>query len=307
MVVHEFGDIPEPADMPIPDTGSGHLLIRLAAAGLTGYDRLIMDGLLKDRYPHDFPMIPGVDGAGTVSAIGADVTSFAVGDRVVGAFLTPPVGHGTFAEYTTTPADGTVARIPDQIATVQAAALPTAGLTAQRLVDAAGLTPGQRVLVNGAAGDVGSFAMQLAAAAGAHVIAIARPEDTDRMIRLGAAEVVDYIQARVVDQMHASHPDGVDVLFDPVSAPATLTYLCRVVRTGGKVYSTLGSADATVLHTHGLRGGNIEPTGDAAELRRVLQRVVDGDMVVPVDVARPLIDLPEMLDAEDRGKAVLII
>ncbi|MFI5781070.1 NADP-dependent oxidoreductase [Nocardia sp. NPDC051570] len=312
MVVREFGGIPEQAEMPTPDAHSGHMLIRLAAAGLTAYDRMLIDGLLADRLPHDFPMIPGIDGAGTVSAIGADVTSFAVGDRVVGTFLAPRVGHGTFAEYTTAPADGTIARIPESIGTVQAAALPTAGLTAQRLVDAAGLAAGQWVLINCAAGDVGTFTMQLAAAAGARVIAVARPEDTDRMIRLGATRVVDYVEAPVVDQIRQHHPEGVDVLFDPVSTPATLTHLSRIVRTGGKVFSTVGAADAEALRARGLRGGNVEPTGDAAELRRVLQRVVEGEMVVPVDIARPLVELPQMLDAkfdvEDRGgKAVLVI
>ncbi|MCM6777305.1 NADP-dependent oxidoreductase [Nocardia sp. CDC159] len=308
MVVREFGGVPEPSEMPTPDAGSGHMLIRLAAAGLTTYDRMLIDGLLADELPHDFPMIPGIDGAGTVSAIGSDVTTFAVGDRVVGTFLAPRVGHGSFAEYTTAPADGTIARIPDGIGTVQAAALPTAGLTAQRLVDAAGLTPGQWVLINCAAGDVGTFTMQLAATAGARVIAVARPEDTDRMIRLGATEVVDYIEAPVVDQLRDRHPHGVDVLFDPVSTPATLIHLSRVVRAGGQVYSTVGAVDVEALRARGLQGCNIEPTGDAAELRRVLQRVVAGDMVVPVDIARPLVELPQILDLDDRsGRAVLVM
>ncbi len=308
MVVREFGGTPEHTEMPTPDARSGQMLIRLAAAGLTTYDRMLIDGLLADRLPHDFPMIPGIDGAGTVSAIGEDVTAFAVGDRVVGTFLAPRAGHGSFAEYTTAPADGTVAHIPDEIGTVQAAALPTAGLTAQRLVDAAELAPGQWVLINCAAGDVGTFTMQLAAAAGARVIAVARPDDTDRMIRLGATEVLDYVEAPVVDQIRDNHPQGVDVLFDPISAPATLTHLSRVVRTGGKVFSTVGSVDVESLRGRGLQGGNVEPTGDAAELRRVLQRVVAGDMVVPVDIARPLVELPQMLEIEDRGgKAVLVI
>jgi NADPH:quinone reductase-like Zn-dependent oxidoreductase len=308
MVVREFGGAPEPADMPIPEAGPGQIRVRLDAAGVNPFDRKVADGLLAGRLPYDFPMIPGVDGAGVVAAMGAEVTGFAIGDRVVGKFFTPPLGHGTFAEYTVIPADGTLVRIPDELTTVQAAALPTAGLTAQDLVDAAGITAGQLVLINGAAGGVGSFLVQLATAAGAHVIATARPDDSDRMIRLGAAEAVDYTRAAVGDSVRRTHPDGVDVLFDLVSPPPRLTDLIRVVHPGGIVYSTIFAADESELRGRGLKGGNFESTGRAPELRRLLQRVAEGDVVVPVDAVRPLTDAGAVLGAAGaRGKTVLAI
>ncbi|MBF6062743.1 NADP-dependent oxidoreductase [Nocardia terpenica] len=308
MVVREFGGIPESAEMPVPEAGTGRIQIRLAAAGANPVDRKIIDGMLKDHLPHDFPMIPGVDGAGTVSAVGAGVRAFAVGDRVVGRFLTAPVGHGTFADYIAAPANGTIAHIPDELTTVQAAALPTAGLTALDLGDTAELAAGQTVLIVGAAGGVGSFLVQLAATAGTRVIATARPDDTDRMLRLGADEVIDYTAGPLGDAVARAHPDGVDVLFDLVSSPEALTDLLRLVRPGGRVHSVLGAVDEAGLRARGLHGGNIESTGGAPQLRRLLSQAAEGELVIPIAATRPLTDAAQVLGAPGaRGKTVLLV
>lgn len=206
IVVREFGGRPEIAEMPTPEAGPGQVQIQLEAAGVNPIDQLIIDGFLDGQLPHDFPMIPGVDGAGTVAAVGSGVHDFEIGDRVVGKFLFPPIGHGTFAEYLVAPHDGTLVRLSDEITAIRAAALPTAGITALDLMHAAGVTRGQQVLVVGASGGVGSYLVQLAALAGAHVIATARPDDTDRMIRLGATEVVNYGRMTVTDS--PTHAEG---------------------------------------------------------------------------------------------------
>ncbi|WP_024801726.1 NADP-dependent oxidoreductase [Nocardia sp. BMG51109] len=307
MVVPEFGGTPEPADMPTPQPGPGDIQIRIEAAGVNPLDRKLADGILKDSLPYDFPMIPGIDGAGTVSAVGPGTTTFSVGDRVVGKFLVPPVGHGTFAEYVTAPEHDAI-HIPDPLTTIQAAALPTAGLTAQELFDAAGVAAGRTILINGAAGGVGSFLVQLAATAGAHVITTARPDDADRMIRLGATEVVDYTAAPVGDSVHATHPDGIDVLFDLVSPPPRLADLARLVRPGGIVYSTVRAADESGLRARGLHGGNFESAGGAPELRHLLLQAAMGELVVPIEAVRPLTDARDALGAGGaRGKTVLVI
>ncbi|GAB2720203.1 NADP-dependent oxidoreductase [Nocardia thraciensis] len=307
MVVQKFGDRPGSGDMPTPEPGPGSIQIRIEAAGVNPYDRKLIDGILQGKLPYDFPMIPGVDGAGTVSAVGAGVGVFSIGDRVAGKFLVPPIGHGTFAEFTTAPEDKATL-IPDEVTALQAAALPTAGLTAQDLADATGIGSGRLVLINGAAGGVGSFLVQLAATAGAQVIATARPDDSDRMIRLGATEVVDYTRAPVGDSVHFAHPDGIDVLIDLVSPAPQLADLTRIVRPGGLVYSTIFAADEAALRARGLKGGNFESTGGAPELRRLLQRVADGDVVVPIDAVRPLTDAPDVLGASGaRGKTVLVV
>ncbi|MEU4600933.1 NADP-dependent oxidoreductase [Nocardia sp. NPDC023988] len=321
IVVHKFGATPELADMPVPEPGPGEVQVALDAAGVNPFDLKMADGLLEGKMPTDFPMILGVDGAGTVSAVGSGVTSFAVGDKVVGKFLTAPAGHGSWAQYATVPEDATLVKIPDGITTVAAAALPIAGLTAQDLVDAAHIQPGQTVLIVGATGGVGSFLVQLANIAGAHVIATARADATDQVARLGAAETVDYTQVRtdphdpstqvdsnIVDAVRFTHPDGIDVLFDLVSTAPAFADHATLVRRGGHAYSTVWAADEQALTERGITGGNFESKGRGPELSRLLGRVAAGDVVVPVQMTVPLEAAPAVLGAGSaRGKTVLAI
>ncbi|WP_067703496.1 NADP-dependent oxidoreductase [Nocardia jejuensis] len=321
IVAREFGARPELADMPIPEAGPGTVQIQLEAAGVNPVDLLVVRGMLKDQLPHDFPMIIGTDGAGTISAIGPGVDDFGFGDRVVGKFMVPPIGHGTYAEYIVVP-EATLAKIPDEVTAIQAAALPTAGITALDLMNAARVTSGQRVLVVGASGGVGSFLVQLAALAGAHVIATARADDTDRMIRLGASEVVDYgriqvtdsptrpesSELSVADSVRTTTPGGIDALFDLVSPPPVFAENATLVKDSGAAYSTIGSADEVALKSRHVTGGNFQSTGGAAELRQLLRYVGNGDLVVPVAATPPLEAAPEVLGAPGaRGKTVLFI
>ncbi|WP_054812413.1 NADP-dependent oxidoreductase [Nocardia arizonensis] len=308
IVVRQFAGPIEMADMPVPEPGPGGVQVRMEAAGVNPFDLRVATGYLEGALPHDFPLILGVDGAGTVSAIGPEVTHFAVGDRVVGKFLVPPVGHGSFAEYSVLPETAALVHIPDGVTTAAAAALPTAGLTAQDMVDAAKIQPGQKVLIVGATGGVGSFLVQLANIAGAHVIATARAADADQMARLGAAETVDYSRAPVGDSVRFTHPDGIDVLFDLVSPPAVLAGLVELLRPDGTVYSTIGSADEQTLRRRGIAGGNIESRGGAPELARLLNRVAEGDVVVPIETTLPLESAASVIGASGaRGKTVLAI
>ncbi|MFI9506834.1 NADP-dependent oxidoreductase [Nocardia sp. NPDC052566] len=308
IVVRKFGAAPELADMPMPEPGPGQVRVQVEAAGVNPFDRKMADGILDGKLPHEFPMILGVDGAGTIASVGPGVTVFAVGDRVVGKFLYPPVGHGSFAEFTLSPESGTLVPIPEAVSTVAAAALPTAGVTAQDIVDASKIEPGQTVLIIGATGGVGSFLVQLANIAGAQVIATARGAAADQVTRLGAAETVDYTAGPVADQVRAAYPAGVDVLFDLVSPPETLAELTALVRDGGTVYSTIWSADEDALRERGLHGGNIESKGKAPELARLLARVAEGDVVVPVDRTVPLAEAASVIGATGaRGKTVLAI
>lgn len=322
IVVREFGGAPEPADMPVPEAGPGQVQIHLEAAGVNPVDQRIIDGFLDGQLPHDFPMIPGVDGAGTISAVGAGVDDFEIGDRVVGKFLAPPLGHGTFAEYLVAADGGTLVKLPDEVTAVRAAALPTAGITALDLLRAADVQRGQRVLIVGASGGVGSYLVQLAALAGAHVIATARPDDTDRMIRLGATEVVNYgrvtvtdspthaeaSRLSVADSVRITDPGGIDAVFDLVSPPPVFADNASLVRRGGHAYSTIGSADEANLTARGITGGNLESRGGAAELSELLRLVVTGDLMVPIRNLPPLADAPAVLGASGaRGKTVLVI
>src|SRR4051812_49293486 len=188
---HEYGDPSvlrcEDVEQPVP--GRGEVRLRVAASAFNPVDDGLRGGYLQDPFPVTLPHIPGIDVAGTVDAVGDGVDNVAVGDEVIG-FL--PMADGAAAEYVIAPAE-ILAPAPTSIPLADAAALPMVGLTAwQALFDDAGLTAGQRVLINGAGGAVGGYAVQLAKRAGAHVIATPSPRSSGRVRSAGADEVIDH-------------------------------------------------------------------------------------------------------------------
>ena len=194
---HEYGDPSvlryEDVEQPVP--GAGQVLIRVAATSFNGVDGNIRAGFMQGPIPVTLPHTPGIDVSGTVAALGEGVDGFEVGDQVVG-FL-PMADDGAAAEYVVAPAE-ILAPAPTSVPLADAAALPAVGLTAwQALFDHAKLTAGQRVLINGAGGAVGGYAVQLAKNAGAYVIATASPRSGDRVKAAGADEVVDHTTTAV--------------------------------------------------------------------------------------------------------------
>src|SRR4051812_23144033 len=194
---HEFGDSDvlryEDVEQPVP--GAGEVRLRVAATSFNPVDGGIRGGYLQGPFPVTLPHTPGIDVAGTVDALGEGVTDVQVGDVVIG-FL-PMVADGAAAEYVIAPAE-VLAPAPTSIPLPDAAALPMVGLTAwQALFDDAGLTAGQRVLINGAGGAVGGYAVQLAKRAGAHVIATTSPRSSERVRSAGADEVIDHTTTEV--------------------------------------------------------------------------------------------------------------
>ncbi len=192
---HEYGDpgvlLYEDVERPVP--GAGEVRIRVAATSFNPVDDGIRGGYLQGPFPVALPHTPGIDVSGTVDALGDGVTNVAVGDPVIG-FL-PMTADGAAAEYVVAPAE-ILAPAPTSIPLPDAAALPMVGLTAwQALFDDAGLTAGQRVLINGAGGAVGGYAVQLAKHAGAHVIATASPRSSERVAAAGADEVIGLVVA----------------------------------------------------------------------------------------------------------------
>lgn len=148
-------------DLPLRAPDEGEMVIRVHAAGVNPYDLSVMGGYLQSMMEHRFPLVPGVDAAGVVEAVGPAVSRFKVGDAVFGQFLKPYAGEGVFAEAIVVPADGMIAQKPASIDFAQAAALGTPVLAALELVKALGPTPGDTILIVGAAGGVGSYAVQL--------------------------------------------------------------------------------------------------------------------------------------------------
>jgi NADPH:quinone reductase-like Zn-dependent oxidoreductase len=169
----EFGGPVTLMNLPIPEIGADEVLIRVRAAGVNPFDWKVADGVLKDEKEHRFPLILGFDAAGVIERVGADVTRLFEGDEVYGYLSKPVMGMGTYAEHVGAPA-AIVAKKPESVGFAEAAALPTPALTAMDLVDAVDLGEGKTILIVGATGGVGSYAVQLAARRGARVIATAR-------------------------------------------------------------------------------------------------------------------------------------
>ena len=174
VTVSEYRATPMVGEVPTPKPAAGQVLVRLRAAGMNPVDRKLASGDLRPA-PTTFPMVLGADGAGVVEAVGEGVTRYSVGDGVFGQLLVAPIGSaGTYAEYVAVSADAPLARVPGDLEDVLAVALPTAGGTGLALVESLEPLAGNTVLIVGAGGGVGSFAIQFAVDAGARVIANVR-------------------------------------------------------------------------------------------------------------------------------------
>jgi NADPH:quinone reductase-like Zn-dependent oxidoreductase len=287
LVLNDFETGPAIADLPLPEPGAGQVRVRVKAAGLNGMDTAISSGLVKETAEYQFPVVLGRDAAGTVDAVGDGVDHVSVGDGVIGhIFFGPTLRDGTIAEYALLPADGVVAK-PASLDFTEAAALPLAGAAALAVVDAADVQQGQRVLIAGASGGVGSFATQLASARGATVIATGLPEDVDRLKGLGAAKVVDY-REDVAEQVLADGGE-VDALLDLVSFdPDSFGKLAKGVRRGGKVGSTAGGATDEALEAAGLTGQVIFAMPNRETLTKLLGEIERGALRVDVGETLPL-------------------
>ena len=286
---HEFGGTDvlrfENAALPVP--AAGQVRVRVAATSFNGVDASIRAGSMQGPIPVALPHTPGLDVAGTVDALGEGVSGVAVGDQVIG-FL-PMTADGAAAEHVLAPAEVMVPA-PASIPLADAAALPAVGLTAyQALVDHGHLQPGQRVLVNGAGGAVGGYAVQLAKAIGAHVLATASPRSKARVEAAGADEVVDRTSAEGADAVR----EPVDLVLNlaPVE-PGQLDVLLTLVRDGGTLVNTTVWMPAPSDGQRGVRGIDLFVRSDAAQLAELVARVDRGELRVDVAERVPLQELP---------------
>jgi NADPH:quinone reductase-like Zn-dependent oxidoreductase len=279
---HEYGDPAvlryEDAEQPVP--GAGEVLLRVAATSFNGVDGNIRAGFMQGPIPVTLPHTPGIDVSGTVAQLGDGVTGVQTGDRVIG-FL-PMTGDGAAAEYVVAPA-AILAPAPASIDLADAAALPAVGLTAwQALFDHAKLTSGQRVLINGAGGAVGGYAVQLAKNAGAYVIAVTSARTGDQAEAAGADEVTGTVVT-----------DPVDVVLNlaPIQ-PDQLTALLDVIRPGGVLVNTTVWMPAPSDEQRGVRGIDLFVRSDAAQLSHLAGLVDSGELRVTVAQRVPLAELP---------------
>lgn len=302
---HEVGgpEVLQYGEIDRPELGVGQVRLRVAASAFSAADNGMRAGFLP--IPLTLPHVPGYDVSGTIDAIGEGVDGFAIGDAVIG-FL--PMGEdGGAAEYVVAPADVLVAA-PTSVPLADAAALPSVALTAwQALFDDGGLEAGQRVLIVGAGGVVGKYAIALAKRAGAHVIATASPRSADAVRAAGADQIIDHTEVDVLDAV--SEP--VDLLLNlaPIE-PAEFTALVSIVRSGGVVVSTTAWMPAPDDAERDVRSAVVFVRSDIQRLAELVSLVDSGELHLEVTRRIPLAELPalhaEAAEGRVAGKVIVI-
>ncbi|MEV0548859.1 NADP-dependent oxidoreductase [Nocardia salmonicida] len=287
---HEFGASEvlryEDVDRPVP--APGQVLVQVEATSFNPVDDHIRAGHLAEMIPIALPYVPGIDLAGTVVELGADVTSWAVGDQVVA--MLPLDSAGGAAEFALVPA-ASLATAPQTIELVDAAALPLTGLAAWQLAfELAELKPGQTVLVNGAAGAVGSLVVQLAVDAGAQVTAVDAPEHADRLRGYGAVRVEGPLDL-------ADGPDAVGGPFQVVVnhvrvTPEELAQLTNYVADGGIATSSAGPIPEDTARR--VRSESLWVRSDGAQLSELVTKVDAGKLHLHIAARRPVTELADV-------------
>jgi NADPH:quinone reductase-like Zn-dependent oxidoreductase len=303
VVAHEYGapEVLKFEKVPRPEPNEDEALVRVIASSVNPADPLTLSGKYAREFGTHLPLIPGYDIAGVVEKTGANVTKLKVGDAVYGY---PNFGGG-WADYVTVK-EWEVAAKPKSLNFVETAAVPMGALTAwQALVDVAKVQPGQTVLIHGGSGGVGSFAIQIAKARGARVIATASTANQDLLKRLGADVAVDYTKTKFEDVAK-----DVDAVLDPVGKE-TLARSYGVVKKGGIVMSLVARPDPAELEKHGIRGAGISVHPDAEDLAEIAQ-LIDAGKIKPM--VTQVLPLSEAIAAQQqaathhtRGKVVLRI
>jgi NADPH2:quinone reductase len=241
MVFDRYGepDVMRLRDLPVPEPQEGEVLIRVGYAGVNPADSKTRAGL-STRAGVAFPFVTGMDAAGVIERRGAKVAEFRRGDRVITWGAVHGKAWGTYAEFVRVSASH-VAPMPKSLNFAQAAAVPIASLAAFQCLfhpEQGGMIPGQKVLINGAAGGVGSFAVQFAKSGGVLVAATCRTANVSYVRGLGADHVVDYRTEDVCRAVRDWSTEGVDVVLDAVG-PATLPRALDMLRPGGRLVNVL--------------------------------------------------------------------
>src|SRR5216117_3589851 len=301
VVAHEYGapDVLKFEEVPRPEPSEDEALVRVIARGVNPADPLTLSGKYAREFGTHLPLIPGYEIAGVVEKTGANVTKLKVGDAVYGY----PTFGGGWADYITVK-EWEVAVKPKSLNFVEAASVPMGALTAwQALVDVAKLQPGQTVLIHGGSGGVGSFAIQIAKARGARVIATASTANQDFLKQLGADVAIDYTR-----QKFEEIAKDVDVVLDSVGKD-TLARSYGVVKKGGFIVTLVARIDQAELDNHGIRGASLSVEPNSDELAEIGKLIDEKKIKVVVSQTFPLSEARKAQEqaatGHTRGKIVL--
>ena len=303
IVVHEYGgpEVLKYEEVPRPEPKEDQVLVRVIAAGVNPVDAMIRSGMFAKYEKDVFPIIPGADIAGVVEKVGSKITKFKAGDPVF-AYVSLK-GGGGYAEYALGTESDTAAK-PKSLTYVEAAAVPIVALTAwQALIDTAKIGAGQTALIHGGSGGVGSFAIQIAKARGAKVIATASTANQDLLKELGADVAIDYKKQKFEDIAK-----DVDVVLDSVGGD-TLARSYGVVKKGGFIVSIVAEPDRAQLDKRGIRAAVLSVEPNADELAEIGKLIDEKKIKVIVSQTFPLSDATkaqeQVATGHTRGKIVL--
>ncbi len=285
--INQWGQAAQVEDIPQPTPAGGEVLVRVRAASVNPVDNMIAAGYLQSMF--STPMTLGTDFAGEAAAVGEGVSHVQPGDAVYGM----GTGAGTFAEYAVVKASG-VAHKPRSLDDVHAAAAPLAGLTAlQTLLNAAKLQSGERVLIHGAAGGIGAFAVQLAKAHGAHVVGVDRPEKADFLRELGVDEVVD-------SDRFEEAVEPVDVVLDLIGGEF-VDRSFNVVKQGGRYITPAGQPSTEEAARRGIQAHSTFTQPTVEDLNRLTELIDSGKVKVFISRTFPLEEIQAALEHKQQG------
>ena len=301
--IHEFGgpEVLKIEDVEKPSPAAGEVLIKVYATSINPVDSKIRSGKNYQRYKNPMPMTLGFDVSGVIEEAGNEVTDFKNGDEV---YARPDLNRdGAYAEYITIPASK-IGFKPERLSHNEAAAVPLAGLTAwQGIFDHGRLEAGQRILIHGASGGVGTFAVQLAKWKDAYVIGTASENNIDFLKQLGADEVIDYKKQKFEDLLK-----DIDVVFDVIGGD-TQKNSVKVLKEGGILVSTLGIVDKDLLTQKNIHGEAYMAQSIPDQLNQIAKLIDEGKLKPVIAKVMPLEQAAEaQKESEEghvRGKIVL--
>ena len=297
IVAHEYGgpEVLKYEDVPIPSPKENEMLVKVFAAGVNSFDGALLSGKYAKAFGTQLPWHPGYDIAGIVEQIGNKVTKFKAGDAVF-AFISFRSGGG-YAEYALAK-ESDAAPKPATISFVDAAGAPSVALTAwQAIVDKANLRSGQTVLIHGASGGVGMFAIPIAKIRGAKVFATASTANQDFLKQLGADVAIDYKTQKFEDLAR-----DVDVVIDGVGGE-TLVRSYPIVKKGGIVVTLTARIDQAQVDKYGIRGASVEVENNGDELAQIGKLIDEKKLKVIVSETLPLAEASKAQAKANTGHA----